>query len=306
MTLTIMGDGYDLRVQAPFRFSAGLERKPATERQVERCFVRMVVDVHGRPLVLEEIVLPGFLPPKLDEITGESSALGVAQLTGVSPFPGPLWELIRQLETLSAPDDETAPDQELTSLYQLADLQLEERLYSQAIDSLTAIIRRRPDSALAYFRRGVVRYHQRREQDKALNDFSTSLRLQPHQVEVYRMRALTRGQIDDWAGMREDCTQAIRLQPESADLHNLRGTACFRLEDYDAALDDFNRSIDLDTGRFETYYNRGLVKQRQMRLDEALVDFRHALEVNPRSDAATRSITSIERYLAEVRNRESY
>lgn len=300
--LTITGDGYDVRLVAPFRFSTGVERKPATDRREESCFVRMVIDVHGRPLVLEEQVLPGHLPPKLDEITGESSALGIAELTGVSPFPGALWELIRQLENLSAPKAEAAPDQDLTALYQLSELQLEEKLYSQAIDSLTAIIRRQPDSAHAYYSRGVVRYHQRRDQDKAIYDFSTSLRLQPNQAEVYRMRGLVRGQIDDWAGMREDCTQAIRLQPDSAELHNLRGNACFRLEDYDAALDDFNHSIDLDKGRFESYYNRGLVKQRQMRLDEALVDFRYALGLNPRSDAATRSIAAIESYLAKVRN----
>ena len=242
--LTITGDGYDVRLGAPFRFSSGVERKAATDRQEESCFARMVIDVHGKPLVLEEQVLPGHLPPKLDEITGESSALGVAELTSASPFPGALWELMRHIENRFSPKDETAPDQDLTALYQLSDLQLEEKLYSQAIDTLTAIIRRQPDSAYAYYSRGVVRYHQRRDQDKAINDFSTSLRLQPNQVEVYRMRGLVRGQIDDWAGMREDCTLAIRLQPDSAELHNLRGTACFRLEDYDAALDDFNRSID--------------------------------------------------------------
>ena len=233
--LTITGDGYDIQLQTPFRFNTGVERKPATGRQDESCFVRMVIDVHGRPLVLEEQVLPGHLPPKLDEITGESSALGIAELTGVSPFPGALWELIRHIKTLPSPSDETVPDQDLSALYQLSDLQLEEKLYSQAIDTLTAIIRRQPDSAHAYYSRGVVRYHQRRDQDKAINDFSTSLRLQPEQVHVYRMRGLVRGQIDDWAGMREDCTQAIRLQPDSAELYNLRGTACFRLEDYDGA-----------------------------------------------------------------------
>ena len=300
--LTITGNGYKIRLKAPFRFSSGIERKPATDRQDESCFVRMVLDIHGKPLVLEEQVIPGLVPPKLDDIAGISSALGIAELTSCTPFPGTLWELIRQLERLSKPNTEAKVDQSLTSLYQLSDLQRAEGLYTQAIDTLTAIIRQRPDSAHAYYSRGVARYEQRREPDKAINDFSTSLRLQPDQVEVYRMRGLTRGQADDWAGMREDCTQAIRLQPKSADLHNLRGTACFRLQDYDAAIDDFDHSIALDNGRYESYYNRGLVKQRQMKLEEALVDFRYALGLNPRFEAATRSISSLERYLADVRN----
>lgn len=302
--LTVTGDGYDVRLRAPIRFSTGLERKPATDRQQESCFVRMVLDIHGKPLVLEEQVLPGHVPPKLDDVFGESSALGIAELTSCTPFPGTLWELIRQIEHMSNPIEDPEPDQNLTSLYQLSDLQLAEGLYSQGIDTLTAIIRQQPDSAHAYYSRGVARYQQRREQEKAINDFSTSLRLQPEQVEVYRMRGLVRGQADDWAGMREDCTQAIRLQPDSADLYNLRGTACFRLEDYDAALDDFNRSIALDSRRYESFYNRGLVKQRQMKLQEALADFRYALGLNPRFESATRSITSLERYLADLRNPE--
>ena len=124
-------------------------------------------------------------------------------------------------------------------------------------------------------------------------------RIWPLAIVVQALRP-TIGDINDWAGMREDCTQAIRLRPNSADLYNLRGTACFRLEDYDAALDDYDRSIALDNQRYESYFNRGLVKQRQMNLEEALVDFRRALGLNPRFEAATRGITSLERYLAKV------
>ena len=69
---TVRGDGYDIRLEAPFRFKTGVERIPATEQLDETCFVRMVIDVHGKPLVFEEQVIAGYYPPQLDEIVGIS------------------------------------------------------------------------------------------------------------------------------------------------------------------------------------------------------------------------------------------
>ena len=106
------------------------------------------------------------------------------------------------------------------------------------------------------------------------------------------------GQTGDWAAMREDCTKAIRLQGSSADLYNLRGSACFRLQDFEAAISDFNQAIQLDNSKPEPLYNRCLVWQRQMKLPEAIADFQSALRLNPRFDAATRSIVAIQNQIA--------
>ena len=49
---TVSGDGYDIRLAAPFRCKAGVERKLQADRDKEICFIRLVIDVHGKPLVL--------------------------------------------------------------------------------------------------------------------------------------------------------------------------------------------------------------------------------------------------------------
>ena len=296
--LTINGDGYQIRLEAPFRYRTGVERHQMTKRKDEACFVRVVLDVLGKPLVLEEQVLPGYLPPKLDEIAGLSSALGMAELTSFTAFPGTLWELIQHFETRLLQGGTEKIDIDIASLFRLGNQQFKDRIYSEAIGTFSAIIKLRPDSALAYYSRGAARYQHRVDLGKAINDLSTSLRLEPDQFRVYRMRGLVHGQTGDWAAMREDCTKAIRLQGSSADLYNLRGSACFRLQDFEAAISDFNQAIQIDNSKPEPLYNRGLVWQRQMKLPEAIADFQSALRLNPRFDAATRSIVAIQNQIA--------
>ena len=293
--LSITGGAYDLHLSAPFRCQTGIERIPATARRDETCFVRLVLDVYGRPLVFEEEVPAGAYPPQLAEITGLSSALGLAELRSATSYPGTLWALIQQLEAFAAPS--TAPAASTAELYRSGRRQLSQQRYPLAIKTFSEIIRISPDAPLPYYQRGKARYH-RSELDKALNDLTTALRLDPKLDRAYRMRALVHAERGDWARGRDDCTQAIQLRPKQAGLYNLRGSACFHLQDYDAALSDFERAISLDSTRCETYYNRGLVKEQQEHLQAALADFRHSLQLNPAQPAAQSRIAALQQRLS--------
>lgn len=299
--LSIDGHGYDTLLEAPFRFKTGLERIPPQGKEDETCFVRVVIDVRGKPLVLEEQVLAGRMPPKLDEIFGLSSALGIAELTSCTPFPGTLWSLIQALESQAHDQDTEELDTNIATLFQLGERQMSERVYSQAIATFSSIIRLSPDSAYAYYSRGAARYFHRSELEKAVNDLTTSLRLQPDQYSCYRMLGLIHAQLGDWVAMRADCTKAIQLLPNNAELFNLRGSASYRLQDYQAALEDFQHSIRLEGNRYEAYYNRGLARQRLRLWKEALSDFRYALQLSPGFDAAQRSAISVERRLQQLK-----
>ncbi len=299
--LSITGPGYDIHLQPPFRFKTGLQRIPPQGKKYETCFVRAVIDAHGKPLVLEEQVLAGRMPPKLDEIIGLSSALGIAELTSCSPFPATLWSVIQALDSLQRDQDTAKLDSGVASLYKLGERQMSDGIFSEAIETFSSIIRLSPNSALAYYNRGAARYHHQSELEKAVNDLVTSLRLEPNQFKCYRMLGLIHAQQGDWTTMRDDCTKAIQLLPDSAELYNLRGSACYRLQDYDSALDNFQQSLRLDGQRYETYYNRGLARQQLRLLDEALVDFRYALQLNPEFAAAKRSAISVEGRLKELK-----
>lgn len=296
--LTVAGDGYNISIEAPFRFKTGVERILATDKQDESCFVRMVIDVQGKPLVIEEQVPAGFFPPQLEEIAGKSSALGIAELTSLTPYPGTLWSLIEGLESLTHASAATDPEANIESAYRVGRRQLAEKQYLDAIETFSGLLRQRPDSAPAYYSRGAARYHARIDLEKAINDLTTALRLEPNQYKAYRMRGLVRAQLGDWAGLRDDCSLALQYHPTSAELHNLRGTACYRLKDYDAALASFEDAVRLDGGRHESYYNRGLARHRQGKLTEAIADFQQALKLKPAFVEAQRNLKTARRQLA--------
>lgn len=290
---TVTGGGYDIQLQAPFRCKTGVERNLLADRDQETCFVRMVIDVHGKPLVFEEQVLAGYVPPPLEEIVGISSALGVAELTSLTPYPGTLWALIKRLRHLEKSTGRAEADERIQSLTRIAERQLSHKQYIEAIATYSSIIRQAPDAAAAYFGRGSARYFARRDLGKAVNDLTTTLRLDPQRHEVYRMRALARAALGDWISLRDDCSAALQFLPQTAELYNLRGTACYRLDDYEGAMADFEAAIKLEPGRPESFYNRGLARQQAGRSREALTDFEHALRLNPEFDPAARSLDAL-------------
>lgn len=290
---TVSGDGYDIRLRGPFRCKAGVERILVGDRDQETCFIRLVIDVHGKPLVLEEQVLAGDIPPPLDEIAGLSSALGLAELTSLTPYPGTLWALIEQMRRLERLSARVEADEEMQSLSRLGERQLSNQHYVEAIETYSAIIRQAPDAAAAYFGRGSARYLARRDLDKAVNDLTTTLRLDPGRKEVYLMRARARAALGDWTNLRDDCSAALQFLSQTAELCNLRGTASYRLGDYDGALADFEAAIELEPARPESYYNRGLARQQAGRRREAQADFEQALRLNPEFEPAKRSLDAM-------------
>jgi len=292
--LVIKGGGYHIEMQAPFRYQTGVERIRATRRTPEFYYVRMVLDVYGKPLVLEEQVPSGIQPPKLDEIFGVSSALGIAELSSVNQYPGTLWSIIQQLGAKATAGQREQVKRDIESLYRIGGQQLNAGHYGEAIKMFSEIIRLTPDSPYPYYNRGMARYYQRRDFDKAITDLTTALRLKPKFDKAYRMRGLVKAEQGDWAGLRDDCTSAIKLKPNDSELYNMRGGACYRLQDYQSALADFDRAIQLDNTKPEPYHNRGLVKQRLGNLDGALADFRQALHWNPVFELARKSIERVE------------
>ncbi len=290
---TVSGDGYDIRLTAPFRCKAGVERRMSARSGQETCFIRMVIDAHGKPLVFEEQVQAGYIPPQLDEIVGISSALGMAELTSLTPYPGTLWALIERLRSLEQSTRRAEADERIQSLTRIAERHISHKRYSDAIEIYSTIIRQAPDAASAYFGRGSARYFARQDLEKAVNDLTTTLRLDPQRHEVYRVRALARAALGDWTSLRDDCSAALRSLAPTAELYNLRGTACYRLEDYEGAMADFEAAVKLEPGRSESHYNRGLARQQAGRSSEALADFEQALRLNPEFEPAARSLDAL-------------
>jgi tetratricopeptide (TPR) repeat protein len=254
----------------------------------------MVLDVYGKPLVFEEQVSAGVQPPKLEEILGLSSALGIAELSSTKYYPSTLWSVIKQLDAMLSQSNPDQIERDIERLYHTGEQQLNTKSYYGAIQTFSEIIRLTPESPYPYYNRGTAYFYHGQNYDKAIRDLTTVIRLKPKFDKAYRMRGLVRAEKGDWAGLRDDCNEAIRLNFTDAELYNIRGGACYRLKDYQAALADFDRAIQLDRTNPEPYHNRGLVRQHQGNLDGAIADFQYAMKLNPFFESARKSLERAE------------
>jgi len=98
---------------------------------------------------------------------------------------------------------------------------------NKPVDDYTKIIKSNPDSADAYFNRGLA-YHKiamRKEQlggsfvRKAIQDFSRAIKLRPEDSNAYFSRGLSYSKLGEYQKAVDDFTRAIKLNPKCAETY---------------------------------------------------------------------------------------
>jgi Tfp pilus assembly protein PilF len=96
-----------------------------------------------------------------------------------------------------------------------------------ALNDFNAAIRLRPDADAYLARAGL--HHEMGTYDEALADCDRALRLRPGDPVAFFLRGLTRYHSGDYAGAVADLTEVIRRDPKDARAYRLRGDAHARL-----------------------------------------------------------------------------
>ena len=131
-------------------------------------------------------------------------------------------------------------------------------------------IRLNPDSAEAYFDRGLARALLDPD-PSAIADYDEALRLNPNFAEAYFHRACLKDYLalreflvaDRRAGLRSaisDFDEVIRLDPNFrylSDTYYRRGNAKYNLDQYEAAITDYDEALKIDPGA------PGILSERQ-------------------------------------------
>ena len=107
----------------------------------------------------------------------------------------------------------------------------------QAVEYLDEAIRREPDYAEAYLRRGMALSEQGYA-DEAFEDLTHAIRLDPT-PDAYAYRGLALLRQGNMKGARQDFDEAIRLAPESYRAWNFRGASWLQEGNDAAACEDF-------------------------------------------------------------------
>jgi tetratricopeptide (TPR) repeat protein len=154
------------------------------------------------------------------------------------------------------------------------------RDYDSAIADYSQAIRIDPKYALPYNNRGNS-YHAKGDDDRAIADFNEAIRLDSRYFEPYNGRGNSYHSKHDYDSAIADYSEAIRINPKLALPYNNRGNSYHAKGDDDRAMADFSEAIRLDSKYVEPYNGRGNAYYNKRDYDSAIADYSEAIRINP-------------------------
>ena len=115
--------------------------------------------------------------------------------------------------------------------------------------------------------------------DRAIQDYSETIKLNPHFADAYNNRGKAYFMQGDFDRAIADFNKAIKLKPNYAIAYNNRGIACGNKGDFDYAIQNFNRAIALKPDFADAYKNRGIAYRIKGDFDHAIQDFDKAIKL---------------------------
>ena len=82
--------------------------------------------------------------------------------------------------------------------------------------------------------------------DKAFDDFSRAIEIDPSRVDGYVGRGNTLNTLGRYQEALEDYNKAIEIDPKLANAYVNRGSAYSHLEQYEKAITDYEKGLELD------------------------------------------------------------
>jgi len=171
----------------------------------------------------------------------------------------------------------------------------------QKLTACTALIESRretPQGLVAAFNNRGIAYHNKKDYDRAIADYSQMLRIESGNAAAFNNRGLSHQakSLSDLA--MQDYDQAIRLNPKYA-LAFVNRAVVHRIKSrFDDAIRDSSQAIAFNPNLFSAYFGRALAYQEKARwdfdayLDEgryddlAILDYDQAIRLDPKNAAA--------------------
>lgn len=173
-----------------------------------------------------------------------------------------------------------------------------------AIEAYSGAIALRPDSMLAYLRRGQTyqRRGDRGDLEAAARDFRAAAALDPTATRPLEALGDALYQLQRYARAEDTYEKCLRLDDRSARVTYRLALARYRQHDIDGALGALADAVRLDDRMADAYYLRGLCLRDRHRLAEAVQAIQRATAIEPAMLAAREELADL--YGAIGRNRE--
>ncbi|MDR0456632.1 MAG: tetratricopeptide repeat protein [Treponema sp.] len=143
-------------------------------------------------------------------------------------------------------------------------------------------------TVIEYFNNG-IEYAEKGDYDRAIKEYTETIRLNPNCAGVYFFRGFAYGQKNDHDRAIADYTEMIRLNSNDAVAYNARGWEYALKGDYDQAIEDSTESLRLKPAAY-TYHTRGYAYLEKGEYDQAIADFEAALRIDPNEAEAKKDL----------------
>ena len=151
----------------------------------------------------------------------------------------------------------------------------------------------------AYYSRGLA-WFELGDLNKALSDFSMTIKLNPRHSDAYYSRAF----VWDYKGQKDkaikDFTKAVELNPRDADSFYSRGNCWFDQNMLDKAIADYSQAITIRPKFPDAYYNRAVAFYNKSDLQAALKDAKQALLLAPQNKTYQDLVKELEAKVKEL------
>lgn len=124
-------------------------------------------------------------------------------------------------------------------------------------------------------------YYERKDYEKAIENYNMAILLNPIFSEAYFNRALSYYQLKNFERSATDYTKSAELDPNNPIIYNNRGDTYYRKQDFQNAIKDYDKAITLNPNYLKAFYNRGLSNASLEEYDKAVVDFAKVIEIKP-------------------------
>lgn len=143
------------------------------------------------------------------------------------------------------------------------------------------IVGTHPGYANAYVARGRLKA-ERADTVGAMADLDRALEISAKLAYAYVIRAsLEMASPQGYEKAEQDISEAIRLEPKEGGLYVNRAFLRYNRDDYFGAMADYDYAIQLDPLNAAAIYNRGLLRMESRDNDRAIADFSRVLELDP-------------------------
>ncbi|HOY31750.1 MAG TPA: tetratricopeptide repeat protein [Bacteroidales bacterium] len=142
------------------------------------------------------------------------------------------------------------------------------------------VIKKYPDSYIAYDYRGNVKKKKLKDFDGALQDYNNCLRLNPFFVQGLIDRGDVYNEFGEYNAALADLNQAIKLDSSVSIAFNNRGMSYYRFGDSVSALRDYNKALKLDPLSAIAYNNRAVLNASKGNITAAMNDVNNAIRLD--------------------------